>query len=117
MVIDGGRRAADVAASQHLLVASVYAWVKKARLEVELGAAGGVTVASLQQDNVRLRKELKIAKEQTQGTHMVRQFLIKNLRGSYLTDSQIYSKFEIVTVQALHFRFEFFGFFDDVRPH
>ena len=63
LVIDGGQKCADVAAAQHIPLTSVYAWVRQARLNNEQETGTPANVADLQKDNVRLRRELKIAKD------------------------------------------------------
>ena len=64
LVIDGGRKCSDVAAEHQVPVASVYAWVRQARLrQAQSEGSGQTSAASLQAENNRLRKELKIARE------------------------------------------------------
>ena len=65
LVIAGGRKCAVVAAEHQVPAASVYAWVRRARLELAEKSLGDKpTMASLQADVARLRRELKDAREQ-----------------------------------------------------
>ena len=65
LVIEGGKKCADVAATHQVPVASVYAWVRHARVEEGVNeSTGEPSVVALQADNARLRKELKLARDQ-----------------------------------------------------
>ena len=60
LVVDGGRKCSDVAAEHQVLVSSIYAWVRQARMSsLETSEGGQPSVATLLQDNAKLRKELK----------------------------------------------------------
>ena len=65
LVIDSGRKCAEVAAEHQVPAACVYAWVRRARLKVAEHSLGAKpTMASLQADVARLRRELKDTRDQ-----------------------------------------------------
>jgi transposase len=63
LVIDGGRKASDVAVEHGVPVTSVYAWVRQARVDAgDLESKEGTTDAKA--ENARLRKRNKELEQQ-----------------------------------------------------
>ena len=63
LVIEGGKKCAEVAATHQIPVASVYAWVRQARMHAGAASTGQPSLAAVQAENACLRKELKLARE------------------------------------------------------
>jgi transposase len=65
LVMEGGRKCSEVSAEHGVPEASVYAWVRQARLASAEAANGDATSEkSLREENLRLRRELKDARDQ-----------------------------------------------------